>query len=76
NIIFDLKQVTFIDSSGIGYIIGRYKHCIFSGGKTAFVNVSRTAEKILEISGILKIIKIYPSTDAAISAMEKGGILL
>lgn len=72
SIIFDLKGVTFIDSSGIGYILGRYKQSLFAGGKTCFVNASDPVRKLLSVSGLLKIIKIYPSVDTAISAIEKG----
>ncbi|MCD7905286.1 MAG: anti-sigma factor antagonist [Clostridiales bacterium] len=74
NIIFDLGQVTFIDSSGIGYILGKYKLCMLSGGKAALVNVKGNTRKILEISGLLKIIKICPAIDQAIYAIEKGGL--
>ncbi|MCD8159174.1 MAG: anti-sigma factor antagonist [Clostridiales bacterium] len=74
NIIFDLSRVTFIDSPGIGYILGKYKLCMLSGGKTAFVNVNGNTRKILEISGLLKIIKICPTVDQAILAIEKGGL--
>ncbi len=73
NIVFDLKDVTFIDSSGIGYIIGRYKLTLFSGGKTAFANVNEQVKKILSISGLNKIIKSYPTTESAILGIEQQG---
>ncbi|MCC8013632.1 MAG: anti-sigma factor antagonist [Eubacterium sp.] len=73
SIIFDLKGVTFIDSSGIGYILGRYKQSLFAGGKTCFVNVPDHIKRLLSVSGLLKIIEVYPSIDEAISAIQRKG---
>lgn len=57
--IFDFSSVTFMDSAGIGMIIGRYKLLSMLGGKLEIKNVSENVEKILKMSGILKIIPIY-----------------
>ena len=57
-VIFDFKNVTFMDSSGIGMIIGRYKLVSMFGGKFAIANVNKIVKKTLEMSGILKIIDI------------------
>ena len=56
--IFDFSRVTFMDSAGIGMIIGRYKMMKLIGGSIEIHNVNKNAEKILEMSGILKIIPI------------------
>ena len=39
NIVFDFNDVSFMDSSGIGLIMGRYKKVMFIGGKAAVTNV-------------------------------------
>ena len=57
-VIFDFKTVTFMDSAGIGLIIGRYKLISMLGGMLEIENVSSSVEKILKMSGLLKIIKI------------------
>jgi len=56
--IFDFSSVSFMDSAGIGLIIGRYKLLSMLGGELEIVNVKPNVEKILHISGILKIISI------------------
>ena len=56
--IFDFSRVTFMDSAGIGMIIGRYKMMKLIGGSLEIQNVSDSTKKILEMSGILKIIKV------------------
>ena len=42
NIIFDFKNIRFMDSSGIGIIIGRYKKIANDGGKVSVINVNAT----------------------------------
>lgn len=56
--IFDFNSVTFMDSAGIGMIIGRYKLLTMLGGTLEIKNVSPSVEKILRMSGVLKIINI------------------
>ena len=56
--IFDFSRVTFMDSAGIGMIIGRYKMMKLIGGRLEIENVSEATKKILEMSGILKIIPV------------------
>ena len=54
--IFDFSRVTFMDSAGIGMLIGRYKMMKLIGGSLEIVNISQTVRRILEMSGINKII--------------------
>lgn len=56
--IFDFSGVTFMDSAGIGMVIGRYKVISMLGGKVSMINVKPNVKKIFEMSGILKIIPI------------------
>ena len=57
-VIFDFKKVSFMDSAGIGLIIGRYKQTNCFGGKLEVVNVNSKIRKVFEMSGILNIIPI------------------
>ncbi len=65
-LIVDLTDVTFMDSSAIGVIIGRYKLVMSLGGSIAIVSSNDTLGRILDMSGIRKIIPIYPTLDDAI----------
>lgn len=57
-IVIDLKGLDFIDSSGIGFVIGRYKIIRKRNGVIEIVNASKKVRKILDMSGIGKIINI------------------
>lgn len=58
NLIFDFEHLTFMDSSGIGVIIGRYKTVSAQGGKVIIACASPSVERILHLSGILKLTKV------------------
>ena len=55
----DFSGVQFMDSSGIGLIMGRYKNMRFMGGAVAAVHVNERILRILTLSGIYKVIDIY-----------------
>ena len=57
-VVFDFDSVTFMDSAGIGLIIGRYKFVNMLGGKLELTNLTQNVKKIFEMSGILKIIPV------------------
>ena len=57
-VIFDFNNVTFMDSAGIGLILGRYKNVSILGGKLELTNVSKQIIKILNMSGLSRVIEI------------------
>ncbi len=57
-IVFDFSNVSFMDSAGIGLLIGRYKLIKLLGGTAEIINANKIISKVLEMSGILKIIPI------------------
>lgn len=57
-IVFDFSETEFMDSSGIGVIIGRYKNMNFYGGEVQAKNLNGRVEKIFAVSGLKKIIKV------------------
>lgn len=57
-IVFDFNQVTFMDSSGIGMLMGRYKAVRRLGGVAELINVKPSVKKIFEMCGLLKVIPI------------------
>ncbi len=57
-VIFDFNRVTFMDSAGIGLIIGRYKFAKMLGSTVELSNLTSSIKKIFEMSGILRLIPI------------------
>ena len=57
-VIFDFSNVSFMDSAGIGLIIGRYKLINMIGGELKIANVNTQIQKIFEMSGLLRLIPV------------------
>ena len=72
-LILDFRDVTFMDSSGIGLIMGRYKKVMFLGGKAAVSHVGEMVNRIFGLSGLYKIIEKYDTAKDAVEALTKGG---
>ncbi len=58
NLVFDFSKVEFMDSSGIGMILGRYKLLSSLGGFVYINNPTTQVMKIIEIAGINRIIPV------------------
>ncbi|MGN0249338.1 MAG: anti-sigma factor antagonist [Lachnospiraceae bacterium] len=58
NVIFDFENTKFMDSSGIGLIVGRYKKVSCFGGKIVAMHVNARIQKILLMSGLKDMIEI------------------
>ena len=57
-VIFDFNSVTFMDSAGIGFLIGRYKFANMLGVTLEIANLTQSVKKIFEMSGVLKLISV------------------
>jgi len=55
--VFNLSKVGFMDSTGIGFLIGRYKKLRRYGMGMAIEGASSSAEKILSMSGVYSLIQ-------------------
>jgi stage II sporulation protein AA (anti-sigma F factor antagonist) len=69
NMILNLEDVDFIDSSGLGFIIGRYKRISNHGGELKIINIKESINKVFKLSGILKIVEIFTSEQEALKAV-------
>ena len=58
NVVFDFEDTKFMDSSGIGIIIGRYKKISYFGGKVFAVNADTRIKRTLMICGLHTVIEI------------------
>jgi len=76
NLVFDFSKVSFIDSSGLGVVLGRYKRVASRGGHVRIVGANPQVYKILQLSGFANLMDIEPpdAADAAELA-EAGGRL-
>jgi stage II sporulation protein AA (anti-sigma F factor antagonist) len=69
NVIFDFSGLSFMDSSGIGVIVGRYANIKKLGGRMAIICKNQKIFRILEISGILKLVQVFDDLDNALESV-------
>lgn len=58
HLVLDMKEMSFMDSSGIGVILGRYRTMKQRGGTVAVKNMNAHVERIFILSGMNQIIQI------------------
>lgn len=66
HIVLNLEHVPFIDSAGLGVILGRYKKISLLGGSMAAAHIQPQAERVLELSGLFRIIRQYKTEAEAL----------
>jgi len=65
-VVLDFSSTSFMDSSGIGLILGRYKRMQESGGDVAIYGAGRRTERLIKMSGIEKLVKKYDDREGAL----------
>jgi anti-anti-sigma factor len=72
-VLADFSQVSYIDSTGIGFLIGIYTSILKnSAGRFVLANLNRRVRDVLELTRLANVIPIYPSLDSALVALETG----
>ena len=66
-IIFDFGKTEFMDSSGIGILLNRYKQMAGSGGTVTIYGVNAQVGRVLAIGGIGRLMKYFDTKEAAIA---------
>jgi anti-anti-sigma factor len=73
-VLVDFNHVDYVDSTGIGFLIGIYTSIKRSpAGRFALANASRRVREVLELTRLAEVIQIYPTEAAALEALEAGG---
>lgn len=57
HVILNFSDVSFMDSSGIGVVLGRYKEIVLHGGELVVCSVNESLQRIFEMAGLYKIIR-------------------
>ncbi|MFW6035570.1 MAG: anti-sigma F factor antagonist [Halothermotrichaceae bacterium] len=73
HLVLNFKKVNFIDSSGLGAILGRYRTLDKFGGKVVLVNLNPQVKKIFTLAGMLKIMDEYSDEKKALYDLKKRG---
>ncbi len=69
-LLLSLKDLSFMDSSGLGVILGRYKQITSQGGKMIVCDLSPAVYRLFELSGLFKIVTVQENEQVALSSLE------
>ncbi|GLY09855.1 anti-sigma F factor antagonist [Bacillus badius] len=69
HIILNIGDLTFMDSSGLGVILGRYKHIKQKDGEMVVCSISPAVRRLFEMSGLFKIVRMEASEQAALERL-------
>lgn len=70
HLIFDFSKIGFMDSSGIGLIMGRYKK-LKGIGSISIAGANESIQRIILISGLHKLVRTYDDIGQAAKNIEK-----
>ncbi|MBS3939107.1 MAG: anti-sigma F factor antagonist [Peptococcaceae bacterium] len=70
HVLFNLSDLTFMDSSGLGVILGRYRRVNSAGGRMAACFVHPSVERLYNMAGLPRIIPSYDSEVHALAALK------
>jgi anti-anti-sigma factor len=73
-ILVDFTRVDYVDSTGIGFLIGIYTSVKKSPeGQFALANANRRVREVLELTRLAQVLQLYPNEAAALEALGGGG---
>jgi anti-sigma B factor antagonist len=70
NIVIDLKTVNFINSSGLGILIGGLTTMRNSGGDLKLANASKKIENLLEVTKLHRVFGLHKSVNDAVESFK------
>lgn len=70
HVVLSLKDLSFMDSSGLGVILGRYKQIKGKGGRMVVCDLNPAVRRLFELSGMFKIVSVYDNESMALSGLE------
>lgn len=69
HIVLNLEHLHFMDSSGLGVILGRYKQIKQVHGEMVVCAISPAIQRLFDMSGLFKIIKMEPTEEYALQRL-------
>lgn len=69
HVVLNLEEVTFMDSSGVGVVLGRYKEVLQLGGEMVVCSISPPIKRLFEMSGLFKIIRLEENEQFALETL-------
>lgn len=69
HVVLNLEKLTFMDSSGLGVVLGRYKEITEQGGEMVVCSVTNAVKRLFDMSGLFKIIRLAEDEKFALNKL-------
>ena len=69
-ILVNLRDVTYVDSCGIGVLVAKFVSLRRKGGDLRFVNVTPRSQRLLEITKLMDIFRIFEAEAEAVASFS------
>lgn len=70
NLVIDLKEVLFIDSSGLGVMVSGYKNASVQHGSLKLSNLQSQVKSMFELTRLHRVFDIFPTVDDALQSFR------
>jgi anti-sigma B factor antagonist len=74
NIILDLGGITFLDSSGLGQLVGSYATAVSRGGQIRLLNLNKRIYDLMQITKLYTVFAIYTDETTAVKSFEAAAV--
>jgi anti-sigma B factor antagonist len=72
DLVIDLSKVSFLDSTGLGVLVGRLKLTRSRGGHLRLAGADDRVLKVFSITGLDKVFEIHPDLESALAAQDSA----
>jgi anti-sigma B factor antagonist len=72
HVVVDLEGVDFVDSAGLGVLLGGRDRARSADGELVLVATGRNVVRVLELTGLTRVFEIHPSRAAAVGGDAHG----
>jgi anti-sigma B factor antagonist len=72
-VIVDMGATTFCDSAGVGALVVARKHAVAARAALRLVVTAPQLRRIIELTGVDRLIRVYPTVAQALAEAEPGG---
>ncbi|SRR5581483_3103152 len=74
SIIINLGETTYIDSGGLGTLVGLYTSAQNSGGMVKLTNLQQRVTDLLQVTKLLTVFDVYDTEEAAVKSFSKSAV--
>ena len=67
-VVFDLSNISFMDSAGLGAVLSVYRKVITDGGQFRVYGLSKEVKALFDLVRMQRLFDIYPDKDSAVQA--------